>query len=306
MCGMAMSVNRTSGRWPFDQLQCLAAVARLGDDLDTLQALEQGADAGTDKDMVVGEQDANGTPCSSSFVSRSDWEGQPDHRSLGQGPSERSAGRRAGPRARACPACPAPAARPSAARRLRIEPDAVVADDQTEDPTPELQLDPHAPGSGMTGDVRQRLLRDPEGGRRRGRAELDPVRVGDQAGPVADPLGLAVEIPPQGGNQPKVVEHRGPQVEREMTHLLDGTVDDHDAFLEPGQRHGAAGPLDRVQVDADRGEGLADLVMELPGKVAPVLLLDLDDPLGEDLRTGRVSPHAASARFRPVTSFMKQ
>jgi hypothetical protein len=42
-----------------DQRQRLTAVARLGDDLNTVDALEQGADAGEDQPVVVGDQDAD-------------------------------------------------------------------------------------------------------------------------------------------------------------------------------------------------------------------------------------------------------
>ena len=41
------------------EVQRLAAVARLGDDLDAVERLHQGADPRTEQGMVVGQQDAD-------------------------------------------------------------------------------------------------------------------------------------------------------------------------------------------------------------------------------------------------------
>ena len=79
----------------------------------------------------------------------------------------------------------------------------------------------------------------------------------DQAGP----SGLLIDQPSQGRGYSEVVDHRGPQVEREGANLLDCLPDDAETVLDAGPRFGGARALDDLEIDPDHGEGLTDLVV---------------------------------------------
>ena len=99
-------------------------------------------------------------------------------------------------------------------------------------------------------------------------------------------LRLRVHVPAQRGGQPEVVEQRGPEVEGELAHAAEQALDDRRASRRSTRRRGVAAPPQHQQVDADRGEGLAHLVVELPRDVPALRLLDLEQRRRQRLEAG--------------------
>ena len=129
--------------------------------------------------------------------------------------------------------------------------------------------------------VGQRLLRHPEAGDGHVRRQRRPRRLDGEVRHQPGPLHLAIDQPAQGGGQAQVVEHRGPQVQRQVAHLLDGPVHDIEALLLSCPTLGAGRGLEGMQIDADRGERLPDLVVQLASEVATFGLLGHHQLAGE-------------------------
>ena len=86
-----------------------------------------------------------------------------------------------------------------------------------------------------------------------------------------------VEMPVKRGNEAQVVKHRRTQVEGHLAHEHDEVVDATAGFLEDaggnvGGRAGAA-----IEVELQRGQFLANVVVQLARKVAALGFLDGDE-----------------------------
>ena len=93
----------------------------------------------------------------------------------------------------------------------------------------------------------------------------------------AGPLGQAVDVGPQGGDEPEVVEQRGPQVERQLADLHDQAVDDLPAF--PGQRLPSRGVVrggTGLKVKLQGRQRLSDLIVQLAGDMSPLIFVSHD------------------------------
>src|SRR5665647_749135 len=151
-----------------------------------------------------------------------------------------------------------------------------------------LQAHHHVLGLGVAGYVGYRLLGHPEQGRLhfRGQAALYARRLHLHL----HPLGLqpVLGVPADGRHQPQVVQDGGAQVQDQLPHLLqhpdghglDGFDPGLHLFSVGGGGHGGG-----LQGQPQGGQGLAGVVVELPGYALPLLLL------GRDHLSQQLSPH---------------
>ncbi len=84
-------------------------------------------------------------------------------------------------------------------------------------------------------------------------------------------------MPAQGGDQSQVIDHRRPQRQRQAANLLHDPVDLADGLLPEGRGLVRGQVLAGVQGDLHSGQGLADLVVQFLGKVAPLGFLGLQE-----------------------------
>jgi hypothetical protein len=113
-------------------------------------------------------------------------------------------------------------------------------------------------------EVGERFLGDAEARCLDVRREPRVRRADGQIQPIAGALRMLLEQMAEGGNQPEVVEHRGPKVEREGLHFRDRLVDHVNALVQQLRRRlGTDAPARFFQIHPDGGEVLADLVVQL-------------------------------------------
>ncbi len=129
----------------------------------------------------------------------------------------------------------------------------------------------------VPGDVAQRLLHD---------AEADGLdlyrrpRVGrrdSEGGAHPGALPVARHEEPQRPDQTKLVERRRAELEGERLHLLDHLLDGPHALGHARARGGRELALDRLEVQRDGDERLPELVVQLAGERAALVLLLLQE-----------------------------
>ena len=110
----------------------------------------------------------------------------------------------------------------------------------------------------MLDHVRERLLDDPVD---RG-LDLEREPLADRAGLEIDgDAGLLAEALRQTLErryETEVVEHLGPQLDRQPAHILQRR---HHELAQRGNRLGRLGPVELLEPEQDRGQGLAGLVV---------------------------------------------
>ncbi len=109
----------------------------------------------------------------------------------------------------------------------------------------------------------------------------------------AGPRRQPVQVGAQRRFQSQQIEGRGPQIERQAAHLLDGPIHDLHAFLQARQAGGIHTRAEGFEVQVNAGEHLADLVMQLAREVVPFLLLGLDQPPRQERQHLLVGLHLA-------------
>ena len=208
------------------------------------------------------------------------------------------------------PSSPAGARRTRRASASNPRPSSsTTADDLARRP---LEDHAHPPGRGVLGDVRQRLLHDPVQGRldRGGQAvavqpgglevDLDPR-------PLGPPLGVVR----QGRLQAEVVQRRGPELQGQVVDLPADQVGQGLQALEPvpGRGRVRGRVLDHLQPEAEGGQVLAHLVVQLAGDPPPLVLLGGRQPLLQvppvRLRRSRRAISAVSASFAWASSAVR-
>ena len=75
---------------------------------------------------------------------------------------------------------------------------------------------------------------------------------------------------PDRGHEPEIVEDCRSKIERQVTHSSDGLIDQLDALA-------GVGPV-LLQIEAEGGEHLSEVIMDLARDRAPLGLLRLDQP----------------------------
>ena len=91
-------------------------------------------------------------------------------------------------------------------------------------------------------------------------------------------MGLALQEPSERSYQSQVVEHRGPQMQREATHLFDRLVDQGNADGKVLRSVVCDAAPGRLQVQTDGRQGLPEVVMQLSSERPPLCLLGFEQP----------------------------
>src|SRR5690242_9541138 len=181
------------------------------------------------------------------------------------------------------------AERAGVARLLAADPASVVADADHEPATRLLEPDLHARRTRVAGDVRERLLDDAEHGDRAIGVERGVVAADAQPAADSRPRLELARLPLERRGEADVVEERRPEVPRDRLYAVDGAVHQRCHALHlldlrgSGRLEPAAEP---VEVDPERGERLAELVVDLARDPATLVLLDLEAPRRERPQLG--------------------
>ena len=154
----------------------------------------------------------------------------------------------------------------------RREADAVVGDGEAGEVVLLDESDGDGGGVGVFGDVGEGLLGDADEGILDGGAEAG-VRLGSQDAYVD--VGAGAELggaPAEGGEEAVVVEHGRAEFGDDAADALGGLLEELEGVVEAGDDVGGVVGvdlgLDDVEVDAQGGELLANLVVELAGEAA--------------------------------------
>ena len=137
----------------------------------------------------------------------------------------------------------------------------------------------------MLGNVGERLLHDAEHGElgvaRKAHRRAAGLRGHLDAGALAEQRGM----PAQRGHQAELVQRRGPQVGHHAADRVDGGFHQrsHGVQARAGDQVAARLQplLERLQVDAERGQVLADEVVQLVGDAPPLGFLRLHQPVDQ-------------------------
>ena len=232
----------------------LGAVLGLGDDLEVDLVVEDPAQAGAHERVIVGDQDADGHgTCSLTLVpsarSREDLQPGADQQGTLAHPADAARG---------------------ILGRVPAHADAGVVDEQLD-----LAVDGREGDVGLfrlrvADDVRQRLLRDAVDDELGIRAELRQLRIerapDDEAGALLD----AVAQVAKRRHEPELVEHLRPQPAREPANALERLLGGVERARELVGQRGRCRPREPVDLEQQRGQPLADLVVQLGGH-APAL-----------------------------------
>jgi hypothetical protein len=159
------------------------------------------------------------------------------------------------------------------------EADPVVADPDQQAALDLLQPDGHPAGPGVDAHVGQGLLDDPVGDHPQLGRQLPGRLVAElhrEPGQLARPPGVLVD----GRGQPDLVQRRGAQLEHQLAEPADALGC---GGLEPlqhlvGARVAQPAGQD-LELEGDGDHGLDGVVVDVPGDLAPLLLLAGDQPL---------------------------
>lgn len=172
---------------------------------------------------------------------------------------------------------------------LGVDAAAVIADGDTERGVAEGEVDFDSGGAGVFFDVVEGFLRDAEdAGADRGGKIVGDVGVAESS----DNGGAAGEIlgePLESGGEAEVIEEGGAKHEGDVPHGLDGGIDDIAGAFEAGVDVGYArggGRFQAREFEAERGEGLADFVMEFARQAGAFGFLEGHQLVGEGLEVG--------------------
>ena len=280
---------------PIDQVDRLATVGCLGDDLDALHVAQQGDDPGADQGMVVGEQDADRAHDPASIGSR------PVDVEVAA-PIGAKRARRTVPRPGPDSICRTPSSRTTRSSMLsrpRLVPArASRRASSTSKPTPSsLMTSDNSPSRSLSSTrtrfalaclatfvnaswtTRKHVVSTSAGARM-------TRRLDDQEPVETRPPRLAVDVPPQRGDQAEVVEEAGPQLERQVAHPLERLFDDVQGVIDEGFRRHVDPPLpEHLQVHHRGRQGLAGPVVQLAGDHPTLVLLGADQPSREGEQT---------------------
>ena len=134
----------------------------------------------------------------------------------------------------------------------------------------------------MADHVGQRLLGDAEALDLDLGGQVDLRRVGGEAADEPREPRRAIQVRSHRGHQPQFIQHGRPEVQRDAAHLLEHAIDQAVALPQVRRRRTRVGAHHRpLQIDPDRRERLADLVVQLAGDAAPLLLLGPEQLTGE-------------------------
>src|SRR5205814_4549192 len=125
------------------------------------------------------------------------------------------------------------------------------------------------------------LLRDAEARGLRLGSELVRSVLGVEVGGEAGDAALPVEVRAQRRLEAQVVELRGAQAERELAYTLERVLHRLDAFGDARAQRRVAGELQRLELDLERGERLADVVVQVAREAPTLLLLHFQQPARE-------------------------
>src|SRR6185369_2101175 len=88
---------------------------------------------------------------------------------------------------------------------------------------------------------------------------------------------IAIDIPAQSSSQPEIVEHRWPQINREIADQTQRFIDGVDIVLDVTTYFRGFGNLvHSMKIHLDRGQNLADLVVQLACDSTSLIFLSLD------------------------------
>src|SRR5579862_9869919 len=90
-------------------------------------------------------------------------------------------------------------------------------------------------------------------------------------------LKLSSQQPSKGGDEPKIIEYRGAQVGGEGSHPVDGLIDERDAVAELLPSGARRLMPRRFEGQADGGEKLPEVVVQLTRQRASLRLLGRDE-----------------------------
>jgi hypothetical protein len=113
--------------------------------------------------------------------------------------------------------------------------------------------------------------------------EIVGEMVGDDVDSEARALGDLAALPLESGDETEVVQHGGAKEKGHVTDLCDALFSEESDFLEAvGQRDRRLRGIGKsLQIHDQRGEGLANLIVEFTGDGLALLLLSVDQALGE-------------------------
>ena len=129
----------------------------------------------------------------------------------------------------------------------------------------------------MAQHVVDRLLRDAEARGLGVRRELLRRVLGLEVGLQPGDARLAVEVRAHRGGEAEIVQLRRPQAERKLAHALERVLHRVDALIDArARRRLAARAGDRLQLDLQRRERLANVVMQVAREAPALFLLHLE------------------------------
>src|SRR5439155_8302797 len=168
------------------------------------------------------------------------------------------------------------AARTPAAYHLEIEASSVVAHRKRKPLARHGEPHPYGAGVGVPQHVVDRLLSNAEA-RRLGFGLYILRRLGgvEMRGEARDAR-LPIEMRAQRGGEPEIVELRRPQAERKLPHPLQGVLDGVHALGDSRPERGLGGSLQRLDLDFQRGQRLADIVVKIARQASALLFLDFE------------------------------
>src|SRR2546426_1061069 len=154
-------------------------------------------------------------------------------------------------------------------RRREVEAAAVIAYRELEQRAAAEQAQPQIARASVPHHVVDRLLRDAKASRLDVRRNFARRLGGFEVRRKTGERRLAVEMRAQRRPQAEVVELRRAQAERKLAHALERMADGLDAFLDARAR---------LQLDLQRGQRLADVVVQIARQAPALLLLHLEQP----------------------------